>query len=96
MKNIDTPYETTANGGAKSLTNLHGNVVIDKEIQDNKRRTMRSAASVPNLGDMSTVNSTFGKKMSAPNASAAYQQAIHGAFSQPDLVGAGEITRDSM
>lgn len=32
MKNVDTPYETTANGGAKSLTNLHGNVVIDKEI----------------------------------------------------------------
>jgi len=73
MKNATTPYETPNNGGAKSLTNLHGNVVIDQETLDQKRRTMRSAASVPNLGDMSTVNSTFGKKkMSAPNASAAY------------------------
>jgi len=57
-------------------------VVIDKELMDQKRRTMRSAASVPNLGDMSTVNSTFGKKkMSAPNASAAHTQAMFGAFS---------------
>jgi hypothetical protein len=54
---------------------------------------MRSASSVPNLGDMTTVNSTFGKKkMSAPNNTFAAKNFL----SQPDLVGAGEITRDSM
>jgi hypothetical protein len=72
MKQANSPYETPTNGGAKSLTNLHGNITIDKETLDQKRRTMRSAASVPNLGDMSTVNSTFGKKkLSAPNVSSA-------------------------
>lgn len=70
VKQASSPYETPNNGVTKSLTNLHGAATIDKETVEQKRRTMRSAASVPNLGDMSTVNSTFGrKKMSAPASS---------------------------
>jgi len=68
------------------------------EIQENKRRTMRSAASVPNLN--ADTSNTFGrKKMSAPNGgtSQAKIETAWAAFSQPDLVGTGEVnTRDSM